>query len=283
MEKLLELRPESSDERDALLKKALTSRYASVVVKAVRRIVEWEVDGLTDSLVAAYQRLAVDGAKRDPGCRAKIGILKVFKVRGFSDHLFYLESVGYQQFEAVFGGKEDTAAEVRGMAALGLASSGWTDAAEHLVSLLIDREAAVRVSAIRALAALGEPLVIRLRTLMGDDEPQVMGECFESLLAMEGQRAVPFVAGFLTKGEEEWSELAALALGASRFSSAFQELRTAWDHLFGQREILMIALATLRHPDADSFLRELVTEGAAGIECLRPFGFLPEVRDSLPG
>ncbi len=280
LERSLDQKPETLQERAALLKKALADRYASVVVKAVRRLDEWEVEGLTEQLLSAYQRLTVDGAKRDPGCRAKTAILKALRTNDFSSYRFYLEALNYRQPEAVFGGSEDTAAELRGIAAMGLATSGWVDAPEHLLPLLVDGEPAARISGVRALAALGEPLVLRLKALQGDDEPLVTGECLESLLEMEGERVVGFVATFLNRREAELVEMAALALGASRLPSAYAPLRAAWDHQFRLRETLMVALATLRHPEADAFLKELVATGAPGIEALRPFGYLPDPDES---
>ena len=274
LERSLDQKPDTLEAQTALLKKALADRYASVVVKAVRRLGEWEVPGLTDTLLAAFQRLSVEGAKRDPGCRAKTAILKSLRTQDFSDHHFYLSALAYRQPEAVFGGSEDTAAELRGLAAIGLATSRWVNAAEHLLPLLVDSEPAARLSGVRALAALGEPLVLRLKALQGDDEPQVTGECLESLLEMERERAVSFVANFLFCQEAETVEMAALSLGASRLPSAFEPLRAAWDHQFRLRETLMIALATLRDSRADEFLKELVDEEVPGLECLRPFGFL---------
>lgn len=276
LERSLDQRPSDPAEAQELLKKALANRYASVVVKAIRHLGEWEVTGLTSQLLAAYDRFLVDAVKRDPGCRAKTAVLRVLRVREFSDHRFYLKALAYRQPEPVFGGSEDTAAELRGIAAMGLATSGWVDAPEHLLPLLVDAEPAARISGVRALAALGEPLVLRLKALQGDDEPQVTGECLESLLEMEGERVLGFVASFLDRREAETVEMAALALGASRLPSAFAPLRAAWDHQFRLRETLMVALATLRHPEADAFLKELVANRAPGIEALRPFGLLPE-------
>lgn len=281
LERALDSRPSTSQEAVALLGAALGNRYASVVVKAVRRLGEWQVAGMKSELLAAYARFLVEPVKRDPACRAKTAILRHLRAQGSADHEFFLKALSYRQLEATSDGSEDTAAELRGVAALGLAECGWRDASEYLLPLLVDSEPAARLSGVRALAASGEALVLRLKALQGDEHPEVTGECLESLLEMEGERAVSFVADFLTRSDE-LCELAALALGGSRRASAFAPLRDALERRLRLRGTILVALATLRDPDADAFLRQLVEQEAPGIEALRPFGLLPEVDDSAP-
>ena len=256
---------------DEVIRKALADRSASVVVTATRRLLDLDLPGMTAELVAAYERFLQDPIKRDPGCRAKTWLLKALERQGYYEHEFYVRAIAYRQLEPVFGGNEDTAVELRGLAAMGLAGSGWDQAAEHIVPLLVDRATPARISGVRALCGLGELLVLRLKALQEDEEPQVTAECLEALLILQGAHALEFVLGFLDGGTE-LGEMVALALGASRLPEAFPPLRAAWEARFDRRTLL-IAMATLRIPVADEFLRELVAAGADGIEVLEPFGF----------
>ena len=52
LERALDSRPSTSQEAVALLGAALGNRYASVVVKAVRRLGEWQVAGMKSELLA---------------------------------------------------------------------------------------------------------------------------------------------------------------------------------------------------------------------------------------
>lgn len=277
IEQSLDDLPKEPAETEAVLRRALGDRSASIVVKAVRRLLELEVPGLTPELIAAFAYFMKDPVKRDPGCRAKTWALRALQQQRHLDHEVYLTALTHRQLEPIYGGSEDTAVELRGLAALGLVETGWAYAAEHVVELLADRDAPARVSAVRALSRLGEALVLRLKALQGDPEPQVTGECLEGLLAIEQARAVDFVARFLRRSDEAVGEVAALALGASRLKEAYAPLREAWDRRVDRRTVL-VALATLRHADADRFLRQLVEQRSDGVEVLEPFGFLATAR-----
>src|SRR5207253_10764017 len=81
----------------------------------------------------------------------------------------------------------DTAAELRGVCALGLAQTGDPDAVVEIAALLADPERAARANAARAIGAAGRadgipPL--RYQALTGDEDPQVTTECFGALLAL---------------------------------------------------------------------------------------------------
>ncbi len=74
---------------------------------------------------------------------------------------------------------------------------GHPDALLECVTLLADPEIAARTGAIRAIADAGRPegvLLLRLKTLLGDKEIEVTGECFASLLSLDPARSVEFVA-----------------------------------------------------------------------------------------
>ncbi len=74
----------------------------------------------------------------------------------------------------------------------------------HLVDLLgADKEKIVRIDAARAIAQLGgieSVLLLRLKSLAGDPEPEVIGQCFVALLDLSPEDYIPFVADFLAHG-----------------------------------------------------------------------------------
>jgi hypothetical protein len=100
-----------------------------------------------------------------------------------------------------------------------------------------------------------------MKAKLGDEEPHVLRECFEGLLAVDGERALAFVAEFLA-GDATGAECAALALGASRVDGSFEVLR-AWHKgrlRPSERAVASIAIVTLRSDEALDFLFQLIEE-----------------------
>ena len=98
------------------------------------------------------------------------------------------------------------------------------------MTLLADSDLAARTGAVRAIAdsGPGRVLLLRLKTLLGDKEIEVTGECFAALLSLDPAGSVDFVANFLRSRMEGIGEQAALALGESRLPAAIEVLREAW-------------------------------------------------------
>ena len=137
-----------------------------------------------------------------------------------------------------------------------------------LVDLLTDTEKPARVGAAQALAyseteAAG--LLLRLKARLGDEEPEVISECFNGILKLTPEDGVSFVAEFLRSRDRAIQEAAVLALGDSRHREALDVLKTFWDRNTDGRlqETILMALALLRLSPAFDFLLELV---AAGIQ-----------------
>jgi hypothetical protein len=63
---------------------------------------------------------------------------------------------------------------------------------------------------------------------MGDQEPEVLGQCFSSLLSLSPGSARPFIQRFLTYGDEAVSAEAAAAFAASREPEAIEMLKLFW-------------------------------------------------------
>jgi HEAT repeat protein len=88
-----------------------------------------------------------------------------------------------------------------------------------------------------------------------------VGQVFDSLLRVEGEHGLSFVAGFLeSRGVREE---AALALGSSRLAGAVDILREAWESSkdLGFREVILRAMSVSRQERALEFLLRLVREG----------------------
>ncbi len=91
----------------------------------------------------------------------------------------------------------------------------------HLTDRLADSEPPVRVDAALALAQFGRPegvLPLRLKAAVGDEEPEVTGQCFASLLALAPDESIRFVGQFLNAKKEDVRGEAAAALAQARRS-----------------------------------------------------------------
>jgi len=169
--------------------------------------------------------------------------------------------------EPVFGGKADAAATLRGACALALIDCPLPTITilRHLAALLADSETTVRVDAVRAITHLGDPagaVLLRLKALTGDAAPEVLGQCFSALLALEDVAdAVPFVERFLESPEPDVQLEAACALAQSAADAALQAVKRYWDTprptIEIRRAILLNLGASPQHAAAE-FLREVI-------------------------
>jgi hypothetical protein len=226
-------------------------------------------------LIPAFRRFLNDPVKQDPGCVAKLAIAKALVELEDAAAEVYFAGARHVQMEPVWGGSSDTASELRGICAIGLVRMGHPEGLLEAVRLLNDDEPEARIGALRAMSDSGKPeaeLVLRFKAASGDSRPEVMAECFAALLRLGPRaRAVPFVAEFLRRGNEE----AAIALGESRMPEAWTELRDAFPNSPIQSGILL-GIALLRNDDAIEFLFERVAKdrervGAVAIEALASY------------
>lgn len=215
-------------------------------------------------LVEAFRRLLPGGAKSDPGCVAKLAIVKALIEREDPAAEVYFSGARHVQLEASWGEPVDTAAELRGVGVIGLARMAHREALFEAVKLLSDKEAETRIGALRALADSGNAdaeLVLRFKADSGDRKPEVMGECFAALLRLGPKsRAVSFVAGFLEHRNREMAEGAAIALGESRMAEAWHVLRDAFERSSVQSAILL-GMSLLRNDEAIEFLFGQIEHG----------------------
>ncbi len=252
----------------AELKKALGERHFLVVSRAATLTGEKLLHELIPDLLSAFARFLHDPLKRDPRCKAKNAIARALVTLECQDIPFYQQGIGYRQLEPVWGGRADTATDVRCSCAMGLAASGHARAVAELTGLLNDPEPPVRCGAARAISC-GNPFeaeaVLRLKVQIGDAEPLVIGECFGALLTIAPQYSLPFVAEYLRVKDEAVQEYAALALGESRLPEALKLLRNAWDELVmaEARSALIRAAALHRSDAAFEWLLTIIATGPA--------------------
>lgn len=233
------------------------------MARAAKIAGECEVGAVVPEMLAAFDRFF---AEADAGCGAKAAIAEALYRLGHDDPAPFLRGIRRVQMEPVFGGRVDTAVDLRGACALGLARLGYRDALLELADLLADPEAPARIAAARAIAyrggADGAPL-LRLKALAGDEEPAVVSECLGALLRISPP-SVGFVAGFLRGRGPELAEAAALALGESRLAGAFDALRDWSQDVAGtaSERAAFLALASLRREEALEHLLRVVREAS---------------------
>ena len=275
------------------LRKALSDRVNLVVAKAARIAAERQLQALAPDLLQAFSRLFEDAVRRDPQCWGKTALAAALKDLGYSESAPYLRGLRHRQLEPVWGGEADTAENLRGTCLLALVACPDVERGEALrcfVDALTEPAPTIRMEAARALGQMAGDegaLVLRLKARLGDESGEVMGQVFDSLLAIEGARALPFLAAFL-KHTDERAEEAALALGSSRLEGAFDLLRQAWEAARDRqfRVVLLRAISLSRLDAALDWLLKLVREGrladaTAAMEALALHAASEEIRSQV--
>jgi len=256
------------------VREALADRSPLAVAKAARRIRATPSTAYADDLMAAFARLLGGPAKSDPGCLAKSAIVDA--LRAMADELpsppvcaaVYLPGVRHVQWEAVYGGRVDTAGDLRAACAFALVQEHHPRALHVLADLLADPLHTVRAEAARGLAWRGQsdavPL-LRLRLGVPDAHAEAVGATVAALLALDAAGSLPLVAKALAAApDDDHFQAVALALGESRAEGAFALLRDAWDHelTLERRKVLAVATALLRRDEAFAFLVARLGDGS---------------------
>jgi hypothetical protein len=255
----------------AAVRKALADRVGLVVAKAANIAAELRIEEAIPDLLRAFDRLFEKPVERDPQCWGKNAVAKALTELDYRLSAPYLRGARHVQMEPVWGGQEDTASMLRGICVLGLVASSDVRREEVLrclVEALTEKAQTVRLEAVRAIAEMGgdeAPLLLRLKARMGDAEPPVVGQVFDSLLALEGREAIAFVAAFFDAPNGDVRAEAALALGSSRLPEAEEALEAAWEKTRDPdlRYALARAISASRQPRAFDFLLDLVRNGRA--------------------
>jgi hypothetical protein len=261
-----------------LIRKSLGNRSNFLVAKAARLAEDNCLTDLVPDLLSAFDRFFTNAEKTDPQCWAKNALSRALARLECRDKDVFLRGVRHHQMEPTWGGRSDSAGTLRANCAHALIGCDGLTNQDLLVLLLVplvDKDKAVRVEAVRALAQLGEAAVpvLRLRALIAGEDAEVLGQCFTALLAIERDAAIPFVAGFLEAGDDPAGE-AAFALAETRSPAALAALlrrqKEFADEWFSG--VLLSAIALTRLPEAADFLIGLIEreerEAARAIEAL---------------
>ena len=214
------------------LRKALTHRNNYVVAKAAELVRDFNLAQLIPELLTAFDRFFENPVKTDPQCWAKNALSRALSALELQDADVFLRGMRHIQLEPVWGGRSDTAGTLRATCALALVqcrSLTEADLLAHLVDLLTDKDKAVRVEVARAIEQVASPssaLLLRLRAVLGADEPEVLGACYAGVLRIEGVQAIPWVSRFLATSDDSAAE-AALAIAGTHTLEGFNVLKAA--------------------------------------------------------
>jgi hypothetical protein len=263
----------SSETAIAHLQQVLRSKQSIAIAQAAKLIGEFAIALLIPELTATFDRMMVKPTESDPGCLAKKEIAEALYRLDYGEESLFLQGIRHIQLEAIWGGKEDKAAALRGVCALGLVRMNYPQVMEELADLLADAKSEARITAARAIAysenSAGIPL-LRLRIKLGD-EPAVLSEYLIALLKLAPQPSVPLVKNILYTRKDppglgidrDIAEAAVLALGETRIPAAFDLLQEWWMQVRDPelRQTGLLAIAMLRTDAALDFLLSLIADG----------------------
>jgi HEAT repeat protein len=248
----------------AEIKRFLQHRSNLVVAKAAKIASQVGAAELVPELVGAFHRFMKNPSKLDKGCAAATGIVGALYELDHTEPEVYLLGIHHVQMEGSFGPPVDAAAKLRAISALALARTQHPAALDEIVSLLVDEWPEARIGAVRAMAVNGGPagaLLLKLKVLTGESEPDVLAECFSGLLAAAPERSLPLIAGFIDAEDIAVGEAALLALGSSRLPEALDLLKARWARTAGPlRKTVLLAIAMIRSDAAIEFLLVLLGE-----------------------
>jgi hypothetical protein len=266
MTRLKSLRADpKSDESIAELSKALSSKANLLVARAADIIYDAKLSQFIDPLIAAFDRFMVDPTTTDKGCGAKTSIAKALYEMEARAETVFLTGIHHVQLEGIWGGNSDTAAELRGICALGLVRSNYRDVMIELGDLIMDPEPSCRIMAARAIAYsendAGVPL-LRMKVLAGDQNSDVIGECFTALLRLSPRKNVDFVARCMDDEDDDLRQLAILTLGESRLPAALNALTEQFHRVItgDKRKPIILAIALSRLPQSVDFLLKIIAD-----------------------
>ena len=120
----------------------------------------------------------------------------------------------------------------------------------------------MRAEVVRAIEQVGSPsaaLLLRLRAVVGADEPEVLGACYSGVLHIEGVRAIPWIGRFLATADDSAGE-AALAIAGTHSIEGFHALRECFAKASDPwwRSVLLSEISLTRQDEALEFLLDLV-------------------------
>ena len=282
LDRLAELRHQDPSPRDAEeIRSFLRHKSNLVAGKAAKLVAEQRRSELLPDLVSAFHRFMANPAQFDKRCAALTGVTEALYELDYREPDIYLRGLRHVQMEASFGPPVDAAAALRGISAQALLRTPFKDRISSILPLLVDREPPARIGAVRALATNGGSagaLLLRLKVLTGDSEPEVIAECFLGLLNNAPEESLSFIAAFIDSEDQAISDAAIWALGQSRLPAAFERLRDKWERTIARERRMRVisAIAMLRLEIAIEFLCSIIsnenqTAASEALSALAPF------------
>jgi HEAT repeat protein len=259
-------------QRESALREALRGMSNFVAARAAHLAGQWGCKSLIPNMTKAFERFLENPVKTDKGCVAKLAIAEALNALDYDSEEVFLQGIRHFQLEPAYGAPDDTAEILRGECAAGLVRIGYPDVLPELADLLLDKSAAARLAAARAVGGVGgeaAEMMLRLKAIAGDSEAQVTGECFAILMEIAPERSLSFVARYLDGVDDLLANQAALALGESRIPAAFDILRARWDRSVAteERRELLLPLALHRSEEAFRFLIEVIKDAHQSLAC----------------
>lgn len=263
----LEARPPTSEAMFEI-RRSLAGRSSILAAAAARAAARLRISELCPELEATFNRFLVNPVKTDPGCHAKIAAVEALSDLDYPSPEVFLKGIRHIQMEPSFGPPIDTADRLRASCLFALCRAGHREILFETVALLTDREPVPRCAAIKVLDEIGQEsceLLLRLKALQGDKEPEVLGDCCEALINMNPIRSLPFVAQFLRAEDPAVAEEAALAIGNSRMKEAFALLKEHLDESADPffRRMLYLPIGLTRCDEAFQLLLSAVRDEPA--------------------
>src|SRR6516164_7820367 len=170
-----------SPQRSQELRAALADRSNFVAAEAAEIVGKAQLGELAADLVAAFDHFLEDPAETDKLCKAKIAIAEALNQLDYAEEEFFWRGARYVQMEPVWGKSVDTAAPLRVTCAFSLVRTRAHGVLPYLADLLCDPEKTAREGAAQALAYSETDsgyLLLWLKARLGDEEPEVIAECF---------------------------------------------------------------------------------------------------------
>ncbi len=259
------LRDKPVGERLPALRKGLAAKNNFLAAKAADLVREFGLTELTPEVLQAFDRFFENADKSDPQCWAKNAVSRTLAAFEIQDPDVFLRGMHHIQMEPVYGGRSDTAGTLRATCAFALVQCRRVPEPEllaHLVALIGDAEQSVRSEVARAIEQVGSPsasLLLRMKAVIGKDEPEVLGACYGGVLRIEGKSAIPWAAQFLNKGDDAAAE-AALAIAGTHTEEGFAALQDRLEQTRDPwfRSVLLSAVALTRQESAMEFLFDAV-------------------------
>jgi HEAT repeat protein len=259
---------ESAETRKQL-RKHLASKSSPIVARAAQIIARIEDHDFGPELIQAFHRFLIDPTKTDKGCLAKCAVVKALLAADCDDEELFRKGVRHIQLEPTWGGRADTAAQLRALCGLGLVQVGSRAAMDELAALLADEESDARIGAAAALGHCGPTAtpLLRFKLLSGDNEAAVLAECLTSLMKVAPSDSFQFVSSFVDLEYPFLYEHAGLTLAESKLPGVFELLKNKWTATFDRefKKSLLLPMAITRSEEAREFLISVIESGELGM------------------